>query len=101
MAEETKVALVTGGNRGYGFCVCQRLREQGFTVVMGSRSLEKGQKAALKFEGDGTTVSVIRLDLADQDSIQSAANQIQDEFGRLDVLVNNAGKLLFCKIFRS
>jgi len=91
---ETKVALVTGGNRGYGFCVCQRLREQGFAVVMGSRSLEKGQKAALKFEGDGTTVSVIRLDLADQDSIQSAANQIQDEFGRLDVLVNNAGILL-------
>lgn len=92
--KQAQIAFVTGGNRGYGFCICQRLRAQGFTVIMGSRSVEKGKKAALKFGDEGPPVSVLRFDLADEASITSAAKHIEETFGRLDVLVNNAGVLL-------
>ncbi len=87
MAEE-RVALVSGGNRGIGLEVCRQLAERGYTVVLGSRDEENGREAAEKLGGD---VHARQLDVSDAGSVDRLAARIEEEFGRLDVLVNNAG----------
>lgn len=86
--QDKRVALVTGANQGIGLQIAKSLAENGFTVLVGSRNLENGKKAAETIKGDGRA---IQLDVTDQESIASAANRIREELGRLDVLVNNAG----------
>jgi NAD(P)-dependent dehydrogenase (short-subunit alcohol dehydrogenase family) len=83
-----RVALISGGNRGLGHEVARRLAEDGYQVVIGSRDLAKGEQAAREL---GTNVSACRLDVTDQKSIESCIDEIRGRFGRLDVLVNNAG----------
>lgn len=61
--KQMKTALVTGGNRGIGFAICQGLIDAGFEVIIGSRSLEKGEQAAKKFNSD--RVSAVAIDIAD------------------------------------
>lgn len=87
MAENGRVALVSGGNRGIGLEVCRQLAEVGLTVILGSRDEEKGRRAA---EGLGGVVAH-PLDVSDEASVQRLARFVEDRFGRLDVLVNNAG----------
>lgn len=86
--QDKRVALVTGANQGIGLQIAKDLAARGLTVLVGSRKLENGQKAASTIEGDGRA---IQLDVTDQASIACAADRIRQEFGRLDVLVNNAG----------
>ena len=88
MAENGRVALVSGGNRGIGLEVCRRLAEEGMTVILGSRDEEQGRRAA---EGLPGNVTVHQLDVADAGSVERIAASVQNDFGRLDVLVNNAG----------
>jgi len=83
-----RVALVSGGNRGIGLEVCRQLGERGYTVVMGSRDGEKGRIAA---EGLEWNVIPQQLDVADAGSVDRMAAFIEEEFGQLDTLVNNAG----------
>jgi NAD(P)-dependent dehydrogenase (short-subunit alcohol dehydrogenase family) len=85
---EKPVALVTGANKGIGLQIAKDLSMHGFTVVVGSRSFEAGERAANSVGGDALTV---QLDVTDQGSIAAAAERIRNELGRLDVLVNNAG----------
>jgi NAD(P)-dependent dehydrogenase (short-subunit alcohol dehydrogenase family) len=87
MAENGRVALVSGGNRGIGLEVCRQLAEAGLTVVLGSRDEERGRQAA---EGLPGGVAVRQLDVADAASVGKLAASIESDFGRLDVLVNNA-----------
>jgi NAD(P)-dependent dehydrogenase (short-subunit alcohol dehydrogenase family) len=83
-----RVALVSGGNRGIGYEVARQLAGLGYRVVVGSRELARGEKAA----GDlGTRVVARQLDVTDEESIENCIAWIAEEFGRLDVLVNNAG----------
>ncbi|HKH09887.1 MAG TPA: SDR family oxidoreductase [Rubrobacter sp.] len=88
MAENGRVALVSGGNRGIGLEVCRQLAEGGLTVVLGSRDEERGRQAAEGLPGE---VAVRQLDVADAASVERLAASIEKDFGRLDVLVNNAG----------
>jgi NAD(P)-dependent dehydrogenase (short-subunit alcohol dehydrogenase family) len=88
MTENARVALVSGGNRGIGLEVCRQLAERDLTVILGSRDEESGRAAA---EGLSGYVVVHRLDVADGQSVDRLASFVEDEFGRLDVLVNNAG----------
>ncbi len=81
------VALVTGANRGIGLQIAKDLVGHGFTVLIGSRNLERGETAA---KDVGLNADALQLDLTDQDSIAAAADRIRTEFGRLDVLINNA-----------
>jgi NAD(P)-dependent dehydrogenase (short-subunit alcohol dehydrogenase family) len=83
-----RVALVSGGNRGIGRAVAKELAELGYRVVIGSRDLAKGEKTAA---GLGNGVLARQLDVRDEESIRSCLASIAEEFGRLDVLVNNAG----------
>jgi NAD(P)-dependent dehydrogenase (short-subunit alcohol dehydrogenase family) len=81
------VALVTGANQGIGHQIAKDLVTHGFTVLVGSRNLERGKAAA---EEVGREARAIQLDVTDHASIAAAAERIRDELGRLDVLVNNA-----------
>ncbi|MBA3425046.1 MAG: SDR family oxidoreductase [Rubrobacter sp.] len=86
--ENGRIALVSGGNRGIGLEICRQLAERGYTVVLGSRDEGKGRAAAEELEGN---VIPHQLDVADAESVDRIAAFLEEEFGRLDVLVNNAG----------
>jgi len=83
-----KTVLVTGGNRGIGFEIARQLGELGWTVILGSRDLQKGIAAAGKL---GKNVHARQLDVTREDSMLNLFNNINTEFGGLDVLINNAG----------
>jgi NAD(P)-dependent dehydrogenase (short-subunit alcohol dehydrogenase family) len=85
--ENKPVALVTGANQGIGLQIAKDLVAHGFTVLVGSRNLERGEAAAKDI---GPDARAIQLDVTDQASIAGAAERIRKEFGRLDVLVQNA-----------
>lgn len=87
------IALVTGANRGIGLEVVRQLARQGATVILGSRDPDKGKAAAESLVQDGLNVLPRQLDVTDSDSIDCLAAQAEQEFERLDVLVNNAGIL--------
>jgi NAD(P)-dependent dehydrogenase (short-subunit alcohol dehydrogenase family) len=89
-----KIALVTGANRGLGFETCRQLGKKGYTVLLTSRSKAKGKEAADKLRADGLDVRELELDVTSDESVTQAAALVKKEFGRLDVLVNNAGVLL-------
>ncbi|CAB9500813.1 15-hydroxyprostaglandin dehydrogenase [NAD(+)] [Seminavis robusta] len=83
------VALVTGANRGIGKEVCKQLADKGYQVLLGSRSLEKGQQAVQEL--GHSAITPIQIDVTDQASVDQAAKKIQSKYQKLDVLVNNAG----------
>jgi NAD(P)-dependent dehydrogenase (short-subunit alcohol dehydrogenase family) len=91
MATEKKVAFVTGGNRGIGLETARQLGKQGVKVVIGSRDLEKGKAVAEKLRAEGADVDVIRFDITKPADYQEAYNYFDKNFGRLDILINNAG----------
>jgi NAD(P)-dependent dehydrogenase (short-subunit alcohol dehydrogenase family) len=84
------IALVTGANKGIGRETAAQLATLGMTVLMGARSAERGRKAAAALRSTGDVHPVV-LDVTARHSVQSAADRIAGRFGRLDVLVNNAG----------
>src|SRR5215213_7025740 len=84
------VALVTGGARGIGFEVIRQLAQRGMTVILGARDLDRASIAAGELSGDGLDVRAGTIDVADGDSVRELADWVAGEFGRLDVLVNNA-----------
>lgn len=88
MNNTNKIALITGANQGIGLQIAKDLAQHGLTVLIGSRDLAKGEVAAQTIEGDA---HAIQLDVTDAASINAAAERIRAEFGRLDVLMNNAG----------
>ncbi|MDQ3919196.1 MAG: SDR family oxidoreductase [Acidobacteriota bacterium] len=88
-----RVALVTGANRGIGLEVTRRLAALGFNVILGSRAPVKGEEAARRMVADGLKVIPGRLDVTDQKSINELKSWVEERFGALDVLVNNAAIL--------
>lgn len=86
---ENKIALVTGGNRGIGYAIAQGLLKADFQVIIGSRSLKKGEIAVEKL--NSPLVSTVEIDIAEDNSINKAFNELNGKVDRLDVLINNAG----------
>ncbi|MBL0887955.1 SDR family NAD(P)-dependent oxidoreductase [Myceligenerans indicum] len=82
-----RIALVTGANQGMGKQVAKELVADGLTVYLGSRDLVRGEKAAVEI---GESAIALQLDVTDAASVARAAGRIQEEAGRLDLLVNNA-----------
>jgi NAD(P)-dependent dehydrogenase (short-subunit alcohol dehydrogenase family) len=91
---DKRLAVVTGGNKGIGYEICLQLARKGFRLVLTSRDPEKGREARKKLEKEGLDVSHHPLDVTDQASVAAIARYIESEFGRVDVLVNNAGILI-------
>ena len=91
--KKNKIALVTGANRGLGFEACLQLAQLGLTVILGARDLVKGQVAVKQLVDKGLDVLFYQLDVSNQSNISKIASQIEQQFGRLDILVNSAAIL--------
>ena len=94
MSTTKRVAVVTGGNRGLGFEACRQLAKQGIQVILTSRDTTKGNAAVEKLQAEGLDVVCHALDVTNADSAQQLAEFVRDQFGHLEILVNNAGVLL-------
>jgi len=88
--DTTTIALITGANKGLGYETARALAARGVTVLIGARDPERGLAATEKLAAEGADVRFVRLDVTDAASITAAAGYIEAEFGRLDILVNNA-----------
>src|SRR5579864_3487817 len=84
---DKRIALVTGANQGVGLQVAKELVTNGVTVLVGSRNCERGEAAAREI---GAGAIALQLDVTDRVSIAAAAERIRKEFGRLDLLIQNA-----------
>ena len=91
MADEKKVALITGANRGIGLETARQLGKQGVTVIVGARSLAAAQKTAATLEKDGIDAFPVQLDVTSAADRTAAAQAVAAKFGKLDILINNAG----------
>lgn len=87
----SKIALITGANKGLGFGIARKLGQQDITVLIGARNEEQGKEAVEKLKFEGIEAHFIELDVSDRDSLESAYNAIAEQFGKLDILINNAG----------
>ncbi|HWN32512.1 MAG TPA: SDR family oxidoreductase [Pseudonocardia sp.] len=90
MSERT-IALITGANKGIGKTAAARLAGLGWTVLIGARDPERGSAAAEQLAAEGHQVEFVALDVTSDESVAAAVKQIDASYGRLDVLVNNAG----------
>jgi NAD(P)-dependent dehydrogenase (short-subunit alcohol dehydrogenase family) len=91
MSEAKRVALITGANKGIGLEIARQLGRAGLTVLLGARNAVLGQASADMLRAQGIDVQFVELDLGREETIQTAAKTIEDQYKRLDVLVNNAG----------
>ena len=89
MTDDGTIVLITGANKGLGLTTARRLAEGGATVLLGSRDADRGREAAASLAG--LPVVPITIDVTDDASVEAAAEQVGETYGRLDVLVNNAG----------
>jgi NAD(P)-dependent dehydrogenase (short-subunit alcohol dehydrogenase family) len=85
------IALVTGANKGIGFEIAMQLAVAGMTVLLAARDLQRRDQATAALRSGGLDVRPVTLDVTGPASVQAAAQQVGADFGRLDVLVNNAG----------
>ena len=87
----TTIALVTGANKGIGRETARQLGARGFTVLAGARDEGRGQAAEKELRDEGVNARFVQLEVTDAESVRHAADWIEAAYGRLDVLVNNAG----------
>jgi len=92
--KENKIVLITGANKGIGFETARQLGAKGFTVLVGARSKERGKEAEVKLQEEGIDAHFIKIDVTDQASIDQATKKIEEDYKKLDVLVNNVGVAL-------
>ncbi|NKY25768.1 SDR family NAD(P)-dependent oxidoreductase [Nocardia gamkensis] len=91
-----RTALITGSGRreGLGFETARQLGAQGFHVILSARRLEQVKPLAAELTGQGIAASTVQLDLLDPASAAAAKSQVETQFGKLEVLVNNAAMLV-------
>lgn len=94
MTSTKKVAVVTGANRGIGFETARQLAKHGMKVVLVARDAEKGRAAATRLRGEDLDVDDAGLDVTSDESVREFARHIEKTYGRVDVLVNNAGVMI-------
>jgi len=91
MPEDTKIALITGANKGIGFEIARQLGSQHITILVGARDQARGEVAVQKLRAEQIDAVFVQLDVTAQASIDAAAAFVDRTYGRLDILVNNAG----------
>ena len=88
------IALVTGANKGLGLEISRQLAAKGVRVLMAARDRERGEKAVASLRALNLPVEFIQMDVTSQPSVDQAANDVNRAYGRLDILMNNAGVAL-------
>jgi NAD(P)-dependent dehydrogenase (short-subunit alcohol dehydrogenase family) len=88
---EGKIALITGASQGIGLGIAEGLAAEGASLVLTARNIERLNQNAETFAQAGITVFAIRADVTDEAQVQEVFRQTRERFGRLDLLVNNAG----------
>lgn len=91
MSTEKKVALITGANRGIGFETARQLGEKGITVVLAARTAKAAEESAAKLKAEGIDAVSVKLDVTNAQDREAAAKFVAEKFGKLDILINNAG----------
>ena len=86
-----KIALITGANKGIGFETARQLGKQGVSIIAASRNKERGIAAVEKLHAEGIDAEFLQLDVDNDAEIQFAFEFIQNKYGKLDILINNAG----------
>jgi NAD(P)-dependent dehydrogenase (short-subunit alcohol dehydrogenase family) len=89
----SKISLITGANKGIGLETARQLGALGHTVLIGARDSKRGEEAAQTLVDEGFDAHFLRIDPTDATSIEAAAREVETKFGRLDVLINNAGTM--------
>lgn len=88
---ETKIALITGANKGIGYEVARQLGQQGITVLVAARTQAVADETAAKLREEGIAAGGVELEVTNAAHIEALAEHIASTYGRLDILVNNAG----------
>jgi NAD(P)-dependent dehydrogenase (short-subunit alcohol dehydrogenase family) len=91
MAPEKKVALITGANRGIGFETARQLGQKHVTVIVAARTLKSAEETATRLKAEGIDAFPVKLDVTNAQDREAAAKTVGDRFGKLDILINNAG----------
>lgn len=86
-----KVVVITGGSSGLGEATAHYLAEKGAKVVLGARRVEKLEKVASEIKKNGGAVEILRTDVTSADDVKALVKKAIDSFGKIDVMVNNAG----------
>jgi NAD(P)-dependent dehydrogenase (short-subunit alcohol dehydrogenase family) len=90
MEKAKKVALITGANKGIGFEVARQIANAGWIVLAAARNPDLGRQAAKKLQAEGLDVHFVPIDLDAPETAVTAAETIRKDFGKLDLLINNA-----------
>lgn len=89
-----RVALVSGANRGIGFEIARQLAKLGNDVVLGTRDFARGKTAAKAIASKNPNVIATELDVTNETDVEKVVRMVRSDFGRLDILVNNAAILI-------
>jgi len=87
---ENKVAIITGGGRGLGRAFALRFAEEGAKLLLPDISLERAEDAAKEIRAKGGEAVAIETDISDEKATQKMAEKVMQQYGRVDILVNNA-----------
>jgi NAD(P)-dependent dehydrogenase (short-subunit alcohol dehydrogenase family) len=93
-ADTKKVALITGGNKGIGLETARQLGKLGITVLVGARDVAKGEAAVATLKKEGIDARAVKIDVDKPEDYAALAKTIEKDFGKLDILINNAGIML-------
>ncbi len=86
-----RAAIITGASRGIGFVLAKTLAEEGYRLTISARRPEGLEAAAEKLRADGYTVTAVAVNMAEETAVRTVLDHHREAYGRLDVLVNNAG----------
>ncbi|OIN97229.1 MAG: hypothetical protein AUJ48_00325 [Deltaproteobacteria bacterium CG1_02_45_11] len=91
MKLKDRIAIVTGASQGFGKAIAEEFAKEGAHVIIVNRTAEKGAETAGNITATGGKASAIAADVSQMEDVENLVKQVKDEFGKIDVLINNAG----------